>query len=108
PLYFLLYTSPVDTIILSLHDALPISCSCLVHVHAPAHLAAHQPTLTVGVGHFHIPQLGVDLLRRGPRLLTGGQVIALGHYQPGVDRKSTRLNSSHVSISYAVFCLQKK
>src|SRR5699024_1905684 len=26
----------------------------------------------------------------------------------GLDRKSTRLNSSHVSISYAVFCLQKK
>src|SRR5438067_6050996 len=31
-------------------------------------------------------------------------------YQPGdeIDRKSTRLNSSHVSISYAVFCLKKK
>src|SRR5699024_12639301 len=28
--------------------------------------------------------------------------------QDGVDRKSTRLNSSHVSISYAVFCLKKK
>src|SRR5438128_7471921 len=27
---------------------------------------------------------------------------------PGVDRKSTRLNSSHGSISYAVFCLKKK
>src|SRR3712207_7657582 len=27
---------------------------------------------------------------------------------PGVDRKSTRLNSSHANISYAVFCLQKK
>src|SRR5699024_11986546 len=27
---------------------------------------------------------------------------------PGIDRKSTRLNSSHVSISYAVFCLKKK
>src|SRR5690625_5609333 len=26
----------------------------------------------------------------------------------GKDRKSTRLNSSHVAISYAVFCLQKK
>src|SRR5436309_15935580 len=26
----------------------------------------------------------------------------------GVDRKSTRLNSSHVKISYAVFCLKKK
>src|SRR5690554_7337619 len=27
---------------------------------------------------------------------------------PGIDRKSTRLNSSHVRISYAVFCLKKK
>src|SRR5437868_12668785 len=27
---------------------------------------------------------------------------------PTTDRKSTRLNSSHVSISYAVFCLKKK
>src|SRR5690349_23649271 len=27
---------------------------------------------------------------------------------PGGDRKSTRLNSSHVEISYAVFCLKKK
>src|SRR3712207_8152835 len=26
---------------------------------------------------------------------------------PGADRKSTRLNSSHANISYAVFCLQK-
>src|SRR5690625_5383500 len=30
----------------------------------------------------------------------------IGH--PDTDRKSTRLNSSHVAISYAVFCLQKK
>src|SRR5207249_9643436 len=29
-------------------------------------------------------------------------------YLPKQDRKSTRLNSSHVSISYAVFCLKKK
>src|SRR5699024_11833863 len=29
-------------------------------------------------------------------------------FVPLVDRKSTRLNSSHVSISYAVFCLKKK
>src|SRR5699024_11354089 len=28
--------------------------------------------------------------------------------EPDADRKSTRLNSSHVSISYAVFCLKKK
>src|SRR5699024_11493054 len=30
------------------------------------------------------------------------------HYPLALDRKSTRLNSSHVSISYAVFCLKKK
>src|SRR2546427_8071714 len=28
--------------------------------------------------------------------------------EPGIDRKSTRLNSSHSQISYAVFCLKKK
>src|SRR5438034_1498454 len=28
--------------------------------------------------------------------------------EPGVDRKSTRMNSSHTVISYAVFCLKKK
>src|SRR5437870_10481966 len=28
--------------------------------------------------------------------------------EEGIDRKSTRLNSSHVAISYAVFCLKKK
>src|SRR6266511_4757259 len=31
-----------------------------------------------------------------------------GGARPGGDRKSTRLNSSHVKISYAVFCLKKK
>src|SRR5690606_41404870 len=30
------------------------------------------------------------------------------HHQRARDRKSTRLNSSHVKISYAVFCLKKK
>src|SRR5699024_11837221 len=32
----------------------------------------------------------------------------LGPTTPVIDRKSTRLHSSHVSISYAVFCLKKK
>src|SRR5699024_12601219 len=36
-----------------------------------------------------------------PQLFNGGGEVPL-------DRKSTRLNSSHVSISYAVFCLKKK
>src|SRR3712207_6937912 len=34
----------------------------------------------------------------------GGRAVAEG----GEDRKSTRLNSSHANISYAVFCLKKK
>src|SRR5438874_9718876 len=38
-----------------------------------------------------------------------GVVRAMGFAQIGPqDRKSTRLNSSHVEISYAVFCLKKK
>src|SRR5690242_21289119 len=46
--------------------------------------------------------------RRRPGAGAGGGVprhLALGRDQ---DRKSTRLNSSHMSISYAVFCLKKK
>src|SRR5690242_21290495 len=34
--------------------------------------------------------------------------VASNPSQASVDRKSTRLNSSHMSISYAVFCLKKK
>src|SRR5207249_5412242 len=37
--------------------------------------------------------------------MTSGDITVAPH---DVDRKSTRLNSSHVSISYAVFCLKKK
>src|SRR5690606_16693006 len=58
----------------------------------------------------------------GPRLPAAGMAIgdrteALAAFRPGyrrqlllqaLDRKSTRLNSSHVKISYAVFCLKKK
>src|SRR3712207_8430180 len=33
---------------------------------------------------------------------------ATTHYASRADRKSTRLNSSHANISYAVFCLKKK
>src|SRR5256885_7812422 len=35
-------------------------------------------------------------------------VVADVHVRPILDRKSTRLNSSHLVISYAVFCLKKK
>src|SRR3712207_7744357 len=48
-------------------------------------------------------ELGVDL---APIIASAGVLgVALGF---GADRKSTRLNSSHANISYAVFCLKKK
>src|ERR1035438_2825008 len=37
-----------------------------------------------------------------------GKTIILSTHQMDTDRKSTRLNSSHLGISYAVFCLKKK
>src|SRR3712207_9558885 len=39
---------------------------------------------------------------------TRGQRLTLECWIAGRDRKSTRLNSSHANISYAVFCLKKK
>src|SRR5258705_9136477 len=37
-----------------------------------------------------------------------GELVARAEQEVGPDRKSTRLNSSHLGISYAVFCLKKK
>src|SRR5699024_12396969 len=53
------------------------------------------PAEDAGGGHGSVRAGGEDALPG----------LELGH---GPDRKSTRLNSSHVSISYAVFCLKKK
>src|SRR5256885_9173479 len=50
---------------------------------------------------------GLHEIRAGDRRLHGGDVLCL-QYGAGPDRKSTRLNSSHLVISYAVFCLKKK
>src|SRR3712207_8716449 len=44
----------------------------------------------------------------GQRLLQLGQSAVAQLGDLGQDRKSTRLNSSHANISYAVFCLKKK
>src|SRR5439155_6185039 len=55
----------------------------------------------------HLGQIGVELLHRGDHRLRNleAMISAVKEFQ---DRKSTRLNSSHVAISYAVFCLKKK
>src|SRR5258707_11985264 len=44
---------------------------------------------------------------RHRRLRRTEQAHRFRHLRPGEDRKSTRLNSSHANISYAVFCLKK-
>src|SRR2546427_8599069 len=44
-----------------------------------------------------------QILERGARDVLHDEVV-----EPALDRKSTRLNSSHSQISYAVFCLKKK
>src|SRR3712207_7993232 len=55
----------------------------------------------VGVqGLHHVRQLGLEQVSEARH--------HLGHHASSSDRKSTRLNSSHANISYAVFCLKKK
>src|SRR5690348_17486328 len=48
-----------------------------------------------------------EQLRRIPACADAPMIAVLAEGAP-IDRKSTRLNSSHPSISYAVFCLKKK
>src|SRR2546422_5908076 len=50
--------------------------------------------------------LGKSMVKQNPHLvLSNAAAISIAHL---TDRKSTRLNSSHGYISYAVFCLKKK
>src|SRR5689334_24951240 len=91
-LFFFNDTAPTEIYTLSLHDALPIyggwSCQPVIdHGTSPASVNGAATKKTA-------EKDGNDSLHRGSRHAS--------------DRKSTRLNSSHSSISYAVFCLKKK
>src|SRR5580698_11313079 len=77
--FFFNDTAPTEIYTLSLHDALPIC------------YPVTDPE-RYGVVAFD----------------AAGQAISLEEKPLKPDRKSTRLNSSHMSISYAVFCLKKK
>src|SRR5438105_12406630 len=50
----------------------------------------------------------ISVRRFAPEFRIAGAVQKTASLDDGVDRKSTRLNSSHEWISYAVFCLKKK
>src|SRR3712207_8465575 len=89
-MFFFNDTATTEIYTLSLHDALPI--------YGVDRGEAGRPPPRGGSGRYQAggprrPQqdAGARLRRRRPR-----------------DRKSTRLNSSHANISYAVFCLTKK
>src|SRR5207253_6015726 len=108
-LFFLVpVTATTDTHTLSLHDALPIWLPGLRPGRRPVPGRKGQGRRPEqsravrgrpGASRRHRGgRRGGD--RRGPRGRGGGGA--------GGDRKSTRLNSSHVAISYAVFCLKKK
>src|SRR5690606_41320065 len=70
----------------------------------PIPFAVVPSSANVYAGHEpHAPASSLECRRNGPA--HERRVSTPGHFP---DRKSTRLNSSHVKISYAVFCLKKK
>src|SRR5438132_5458373 len=91
PASFLPFAATSATYIytLSLHDALPIYTTHDIKIQSGTHLAGLIGQETILVNSHH---------HQGIRSLANNLL----------DRKSTRLNSSHTVISYAVFCLKKK
>src|SRR5699024_12588143 len=97
-------TAPTEIDTLSLHDALPILAmssqknrrstplllSLLLMLRPRVPPTMPPITITMSTGHWNSGTVPLRIVLRK------------------LDRKSTRLNSSHVSISYAVFCLKKK
>src|SRR5207253_11484934 len=96
---------PTKTHPLSLHDALPISeatagASIPILGREPVSRALRRRRLRIA------RRMGIAAER-----VTDENRVVAGRRERAVrlvDRKSTRLNSSHVAISYAAFCLKKK
>src|SRR5690606_41959081 len=98
-------TTQLDT--LSLHDALPISEIEQLGGRARdvMQLPATDPTRA---SRLHAVVAEAREAPSRPRIPKEGEDIGPEPDDVIEDRKSTRLNSSHVKISYAVFCLKKK
>src|SRR3712207_8658526 len=98
-IFFFNDTATTEIYTLSLHDALPISRRPRRGGRVRAEERRHE-----------VPQGGDRPLRRRPPRRQRARRAAGAARVGGRarDRKSTRLNSSHANISYAVFCLKKK
>src|SRR5438477_4178956 len=93
--FFFNHTAPPQTYTLSLHDALPISPREIDHcIHARQVRPHPMDYAPLGALERHLGDQDSAVIETIDQL--------------DEDRKSTRLNSSHMSISYAVFCLKKK
>src|SRR3712207_9004400 len=92
-MFFFNDTATTEIYTLSLHDALPIS-------NGIASTSASIIAATLGIRELaDIDEEATARIRKGHLLLAMFNALQ--------DRKSTRLNSSHANISYAVFCLKK-
>ena len=105
--FFFNDTATTEIYTLSLHDALPISPLFIMPIFrcgsAPA-FYTDQFSVRQRPHFLYLPILAAA----APRLfIMPISRCGNGHYKKP-DRKSTRLNSSHLVISYAVFCLKKK
>src|SRR3712207_8304981 len=95
--FFFNDTATTEIYTLSLHDALPI-------------LAASEPDETSAdvQGSGSVSERGQQMVGYLYESTLSSWLLVLGLGLSALDRKSTRLNSSHANISYAVFCLKKK
>src|SRR5207249_11749741 len=106
-LFFVTHTPTTVIYTLSLHDALPISSSqrwALRTVNKDTDkIKPIETLLSHSLATFEITKASVGNLQSTDLPFVYNYSVTARK-----DRKSTRLNSSHVSISYAVFCLKKK
>src|SRR5690606_40695431 len=93
-----------DVYPLSLHDALPIS-EVFTALQTNVIDGQENPYAQIASAKFQEVQKYLTITNH---VYTPGYVLVSDNHFGKLDRKSTRLNSSHVKISYAVFCLKKK
>src|SRR5207249_12022813 len=100
--FYVVDPSPAEVYPLSLHDALPISSSGDSTFGSTTTSGRASAAARSSSSHHGVERP----LTRSAVVRPSGPRRRAATARP--DRKSTRLNSSHVSISYAVFCLKKK